>query len=39
MEAYDVFAAAATTQAFKVVLVGAPVTAGLVPKVAVTAPA
>ena len=39
MEAYDVFAAAATTQALKVVLEGAPVTTGLAPKVAVAAPA
>jgi alcohol dehydrogenase len=39
MEAYDVFAAAATTQALKVVLEGTPVTTGLAPRVAVTAPA
>ena len=39
MEAYDVFAAAATTQALKVVLEGAAVTAGLASKVAVAAPA
>ena len=39
MEAYDVFGNAATTQALKVVLEGTPVTTGLAPKVAVTAPA
>jgi alcohol dehydrogenase len=39
MKAYDVFAAAATTQALKVVLEGTPVTAALTPKVAVAAPA
>jgi alcohol dehydrogenase len=39
MEAYDVFAAAATTQALKVVLEGTPVTTGPAPKIAVTAPA
>jgi alcohol dehydrogenase len=39
MEAYDVFAAAATSQALKVVLEGTPVTTGLTPKVAAMAPA
>ena len=39
MYAYDVFANAATTQALKVVLEGTPVTTGIAPKVAVTAPA
>ena len=39
MEAYDVFAAAATTQALKVVLEGAPISPGVAPKVAVTAQA
>src|SRR6202048_2576691 len=39
IEAYDVFAAAATTQALKVVLEGAPVTTGITPKCAVAAPA
>jgi alcohol dehydrogenase len=39
MEAYDVFASAATTQALKVVLEGTPVTTGIAPTVAVMAPA
>jgi len=37
MEAYDVFSAAATTQALKVVLEGTPVTTVIAPRVPVTA--